>query len=154
MADTTSLGLTKPALNEFYDLLLQNGNLDLLDQLIAARIEKALVANNLLSDNVNHILAAPQGKVLKGLIDTTNDNLAYLTGMYKTLTDVFTLGVGTYYVSADCTNLPISDSCYLWINAASAEYKVIMAIPISNSIIYINRCNGGVWAGWKSVALS
>jgi hypothetical protein len=75
MPDLTSLGLTKPEVNEYYDLGIGNVNLDLLDQLIAARIEKAMIANNLLSDNPNTVLAAPQGKALKGMIDTLNDNL-------------------------------------------------------------------------------
>lgn len=42
-------------------------------------IPKANIANNLLSDNANLVLGAPQGKVLKTMIDTTNDNLAVQT---------------------------------------------------------------------------
>lgn len=72
----TNLGLKKPALNEFYDLLLQNANLDLLDQLIADRIQKSMIVNNALSTNPNTVVAGPVAKDLQEQINSLNDNLA------------------------------------------------------------------------------
>lgn len=72
---TTNYKLIKPVLTDAPDITQTNPNWDLIDQMIAARIEKALIANNLLSDNVNTVLAAPQGKILKAMIDEQNKNL-------------------------------------------------------------------------------
>lgn len=117
MAEQTSLGLTKPTLNEFYDLLVQNGNIDLLDQLIAARVEKALIANNLLTTAEGMVLDARQGPVIQEKFDTINNNLAQKT-TYKTYTinanSTFTIALaqgGAYLVTTAFNSLDAVSTC-------------------------------------------
>lgn len=91
----TSLGLKKPELNEFYDLLLNNANLDLLDQLIAARIEKIMIANNLLTTEEGLVLDARQGKALNDKYNELNNNLDDISTRYSSLYKVRTKSIAS-----------------------------------------------------------
>ena len=68
------------------------------------------IVNNCVTDNAGLPLSAAQGKVLKDLIDTTNNNLSNAgIPTVKKITDLYAIKKsGFYYYDAGATNAPMS----------------------------------------------
>lgn len=74
---TTKTPVHADNLNKIFDLLLENDKfLKYTAESIAEKmLEKGMIANNLVTDNAEMVLAAPMGKELKRQLDEQNNNI-------------------------------------------------------------------------------
>lgn len=122
------------------------------------------IVNNCVTDNTGLPLSAAQGKVLKDLIDTTNNNLSNLFILkdypFDSIMYVDNTVHGFYSCGPNLKNLPVSTyGMALVCQNQPSKWIFIIFIPTSADTIYVNFYNGysgdsAGWTGWNSVPLS
>lgn len=139
--------------------------LDALAEQVANKLlAKSQVVNNLLATVEGNPLDATQGKALKELIDTTNNNLSNLFILkdypFDSIMYVDNTVHGFYSCGPNLKNLPVSTyGMALVCQNQSGKWIFIIFIPTSADTIYVNFYNGysgdsAGWTGWNSVPLS
>ena len=113
------------------------------------------IVNNCVTDNAGLPLSAAQGKVLKDLIDTTNNNLsnAGITTVKK-ITDLYAIKKsGFYCYDAGASNAPMSSRGGMVIaNYLSDAWISLNVVPYALSKIYTNSKYNSTWTGWSELA--
>ena len=113
------------------------------------------IVNNCMTDNTGLPLSAAQGKVLKDLIDTTNNNLsnAGITTVKK-ITDLYAIKKsGFYCYDAGASNAPMSSRGGMVIaNYLSDAWISLNVVPYALSKIYTNSKYNSTWTGWSELA--
>ena len=113
------------------------------------------IVNNCMTDNTGLPLSAAQGKVLKDLIDTTNNNLSNSgIPIVKKITDLYSIKTsGFYYYDAGTTNAPQSSRGGMIIaNYLSDSWISLIVVPYASSKIYTNTKYNNTWVGWAESA--
>lgn len=113
------------------------------------------IVNNCVTDNAGLPLSAAQGKVLKDLIDTTNNNLSNSgIPIVKKITDLYSIKTsGFYYYDAGTTNAPQSSRGGMIIaNYLSDSWISLIVVPYASSKIYTNTKYNNTWVGWAESA--
>jgi hypothetical protein len=113
------------------------------------------IVNNCVTDNTGLPLSAAQGKVLKDLIDTTNNNLSNSgIPIVKKITDLYSIKTsGFYYYDAGTTNAPQSSRGGMIIaNYLSDSWISLIVVPYASSKIYTNTKYNNTWVGWAESA--
>lgn len=139
--------------------------LDALAEQVANKLlAKSQVVNNLLATVEGNPLDATQGKALKELIDTTNNNLSNLFILkdypFDSIMYVDNTVHGFYSCGPNLKNLPVSTyGMALVCQNQPGKWIFIIFIPTSADTIYVNFYNGysgdsAGWTGWNSVPLS
>lgn len=113
------------------------------------------IVNNCVTDNTGLPLSAAQGKALKDLIDTTNNNLsnAGITTVKK-ITDLYAIKKsGFYCYDAGASNAPMSSRGGMVIaNYLSDAWISLNVVPYALSKIYTNSKYNSTWTGWSELA--
>lgn len=113
------------------------------------------IVNNCVTDNTGLPLSAAQGKALKDLIDTTNNNLsnAGITTVKK-ITDLYAIKKsGFYCYDAGATNAPMSSRGGMIVaNYLSDSWISLTVVPYALSKIYTNTKYNNTWVGWAESA--
>lgn len=130
--------------------------LDALAEQVANKLlAKSQVVNNLLATVEGNPLDATQGKALKELIDTTNNNLsnAGITTVKK-ITDLYAIKKsGFYCYDAGASNAPMSSRGGMVIaNYLSDAWISLNVVPYALSKIYTNSKYNSTWTGWSELA--
>lgn len=130
--------------------------LDALAEQVANKLlAKSQVVNNLLATVEGNPLDATQGKALKDLIDTTNNNLsnAGITTVKK-ITDLYAIKKsGFYCYDAGASNAPMSSRGGMVIaNYLSDAWISLNVVPYALSKIYTNSKYNSTWTGWSELA--
>ena len=130
------------------------------------------IVNNCVTDNTGLPLSAAQGKALKDLIDTTNNNLSKLNGKMlgsnyvMNYSDFSDLSVNVYSVETFATTpsgnapennvgdfritrLGVNNSKYNMLILTSPRYKPSASM---SQEFYIGNFWNGVWMGWERLA--
>lgn len=139
--------------------------LDAIAERVANKLlAKSQVVNNLLATVEGNPLDATQGKALKELIDTTNNNLSNLFILkdypFDSIMYVDNTVHGFYSCGPNLKNLPVSTyGMALVCQNQPGKWIFIIFIPTSADTIYVNFYNGysgdsAGWTGWNSVPLS
>jgi hypothetical protein len=147
--------------------------LDALAEQVANKLlAKSQVVNNLLATVEGNPLDATQGKALKELIDTTNNNLSKLNGKMlgsnyvMNYSDFSDLSVNVYSVETFATTpsgnapennvgdfritrLGVNNSKYNMLILTSPRYKPSASM---SQEFYIGNFWNGVWMGWERLA--
>ena len=113
------------------------------------------IVNNCMTDNTGLPLSAAQGKVLKDLIDTTNNNLSNAgIPTVKKITDLYAIKKsGFYYYDAGATNAPMSSRGGMIVaNYLSDSWISLTVVPYASSKIYTNTKYNNTWVGWAESA--
>ena len=113
------------------------------------------IVNNCVTDNTGLPLSAAQGKALKDLIDTTNNNLSNSgIPIVKKITDLYSIKTsGFYYYDAGTTNAPQSSRGGMIIaNYLSDSWISLIVVPYASSKIYTNTKYNNTWVGWAESA--
>ena len=113
------------------------------------------IVNNCVTDNAGLPLSAAQGKVLKALIDTTNNNLSNAgIPTVKKITDLYAIKKsGFYYYDAGATNAPMSSRGGMIVaNYLSDSWISLTVVPYASSKIYTNTKYNNTWGGWAESA--
>jgi len=113
------------------------------------------IVNNCVTDNAGLPLSAAQGKVLKALIDTTNNNLSNAgIPTVKKITDLYAIKKsGFYYYDAGATNAPMSSRGGMIVaNYLSDSWISLTVVPYASSKIYTNTKYNNTWVGWAESA--
>lgn len=113
------------------------------------------IVNNCVTDNAGLPLSAAQGKVLKDLIDTTNNNLSNAgIPTAKKITDLYAIKKsGFYYYDAGATNAPMSSRGGMIVaNYLSDSWISLTVVPYASSKIYTNTKYNNTWVGWAESA--
>ena len=113
------------------------------------------IVNNCVTDNAGLPLSAAQGKVLKDLIDTTNNNLSNAgIPTVKKITDLYAIKKsGFYYYDAGATNAPMSSRGGMIVaNYLSDSWISLTVVPYASSKIYTNTKYNNTWVGWAESA--
>lgn len=130
--------------------------LDVLAEQVANKLlAKSQVVNNLLATVEGNPLDATQGKALKDLIDTTNNNLSNSgIPIVKKITDLYSIKTsGFYYYDAGTTNAPQSSRGGMIIaNYLSDSWISLIVVPYASSKIYTNTKYNNTWVGWAESA--
>ena len=130
--------------------------LDVLAEQVANKLlAKSQVVNNLLATVEGNPLDATQGKALKELIDTTNNNLSNSgIPIVKKITDLYSIKTsGFYYYDAGTTNAPQSSRGGMIIaNYLSDSWISLIVVPYASSKIYTNTKYNNTWVGWAESA--
>lgn len=130
--------------------------LDALAEQVANKLlAKSQVVNNLLATVEGNPLDATQGKALKELIDTTNNNLSNSgIPIVKKITDLYSIKTsGFYYYDAGTTNAPQSSRGGMIIaNYLSDSWISLIVVPYASSKIYTNTKYNNTWVGWAESA--
>lgn len=130
--------------------------LDALAEQVANKLlAKSQVVNNLLATVEGNPLDATQGKALKDLIDTTNNNLSNSgIPIVKKITDLYSIKTsGFYYYDAGTTNAPQSSRGGMIIaNYLSDSWISLIVVPYASSKIYTNTKYNNTWVGWAESA--
>ena len=121
------------------------------------------IVNNCVTDNAGLPLSAAQGKVLKDLIDTTNNNLSNTksrldTPLYSSVLDyALTLSEGLHAVrfpGTGYTGTDLPNSSYMYSSAtisvrSTGKIATVLLFGISkNCPLAVNSCEDGKWKGW------
>lgn len=138
--------------------------LDALAEQIANKLlAKSQVVNNLLATVEGNPLDATQGKALKELIDTTNNNLGNINSRLDTslsssvLDYALTLPEGMHtvrfpgdsYTGADIPNSYYRYSCATIIVRSKGKIVTVLLYGISTKApLAVNSYDGGKWKGW------
>lgn len=130
------------------------------------------IVNNCMTDNTGLPLSAAQGKVLKDLIDTTNNNLSKLNGKMlgsnyvMNYSDFSDLSVNVYSVETFATTpsgnapennvgdfritrLGMNNSKYNTLILTSPRYKTSVSM---SQEFYVGNFWDGIWMGWERLA--
>ncbi|HEX3077785.1 MAG TPA: hypothetical protein VHQ24_13060 [Lachnospiraceae bacterium] len=84
--ETTNYKLMKPDKTDFVNIPEHmNGNMDIIDQLISERIEKAMIAHDLTTKDVNKVLGADVGEAIAQLLTNLQNNKADKTAIPTSL---------------------------------------------------------------------
>lgn len=130
--------------------------LDALAEQVANKLlAKSQVVNNLLATVEGNPLDATQGKALKELIDTTNNNLSNAgIPTVKKITDLYAIKKsGFYYYDAGATNAPMSSRGGMIVaNYLSDSWISLTVVPYASSKIYTNTKYNNTWVGWAESA--
>lgn len=130
--------------------------LDVLAEQVANKLlAKSQVVNNLLATVEGNPLDATQGKALKELIDTTNNNLSNAgIPTVKKITDLYAIKKsGFYYYDAGATNAPMSSRGGMIVaNYLSDSWISLTVVPYASSKIYTNTKYNNTWVGWAESA--
>lgn len=130
--------------------------LDALAEQVANKLlAKSQVVNNLLATVEGNPLDATQGKALKTLIDTTNNNLSNAgIPTVKKITDLYDIKKsGFYYYDAGATNAPMSSRGGMIVaNYLSDSWISLTVVPYASSKIYTNTKYNNTWVGWAESA--
>lgn len=130
--------------------------LDVLAEQVANKLlAKSQIVNNLLATVEGNPLDATQGKALKDLIDTTNNNLSNSgIPIVKKITDLYSIKTsGFYYYDAGTTNAPQSSRGGMIIaNYLSDSWISLIVVPYASSKIYTNTKYNNTWVGWAESA--
>lgn len=130
--------------------------LDALAEQVANKLlAKSQVVNNLLATVEGNPLDATQGKALKELIDTTNNNLSNSgIPIVKKITDLYSIKTsGFYYYDAGAMNAPLSSRGGMIIaNYLSDSWISLIVVPYASSKIYTNTKYNNTWVGWAESA--
>lgn len=130
--------------------------LDVLAEQVANKLlAKSQVVNNLLATVEGNPLDATQGKALKDLIDTTNNNLSNAgIPTVKKITDLYAIKKsGFYYYDAGATNAPMSSRGGMIVaNYLSDSWISLTVVPYASSKIYTNTKYNNTWVGWAESA--
>lgn len=113
------------------------------------------IVNNCVTDNTGLPLSAAQGKVLKDLIDTTNNNLSNAgIPTVKKITDLYAIKkTGFYCYDAGASNAPMSSRGGMVIaNYLSDAWISLNVVPYALSKIYTNSKYNSTWTGWSELA--
>ena len=113
------------------------------------------IVNNCVTDNAGLPLSAAQGKVLKDLIDTNNNNLSNAgIPTVKKITDLYAIKKsGFYYYDAGATNAPMSSRGGMIVaNYLSDSWISLTVVPYASSKIYTNTKYNNTWVGWAESA--
>lgn len=113
------------------------------------------IVNNCVTDNTGLPLSAAQGKVLKDLIDTTNNNLSNAgIPTVKKITDLYAIKKsGFYCYDAGASNAPMSSRGGMVIaNYLSDAWISLNVVPYALSKIYTNSKYNSTWTGWSELA--
>ena len=113
------------------------------------------IVNNCMTDNTGLPLSAAQGKVLKDLIDTTNNNLSNAgIPTVKNITDLYAIKKsGFYCYDAGASNAPMSSRGGMVIaNYLSDAWISLNVVPYALSKIYTNSKYNSTWTGWSELA--
>lgn len=138
--------------------------LDVLAEQVANKLlAKSQVVNNLLATVEGNPLDATQGKALKELIDTTNNNLSNTksrldTPLYSSVLDyALTLSEGLHAVrfpGTGYTGTDLPNSSYMYSSAtisvrSTGKIATVLLFGISkNCPLAVNSCEDGKWKGW------
>lgn len=112
------------------------------------------IVNNCVTDNTGLPLSAAQGKVLKDLIDTTNNNLSNAgIPTVKKITDLYAIKKsGFYCYDAGASNAPMSSRGGMVIaNYLSDAWISLNVVPYALSKIYTNSKYNSTWTGWSEL---
>lgn len=130
--------------------------LDVLAEQVANKLlAKSQVVNNLLATVEGNPLDATQGKALKDLIDTTNNNLSNAgIPTVKNITDLYAIKKsGFYCYDAGASNAPMSSRGGMVIaNYLSDAWISLNVVPYALSKIYTNSKYNSTWTGWSELA--
>lgn len=130
--------------------------LDALAEQVANKLlAKSQVVNNLLATVEGNPLDATQGKALKELIDTTNNNLSNAgIPTVKKITDLYAIKKsGFYCYDAGASNAPMSSRGGMVIaNYLSDAWISLNVVPYALSKIYTNSKYNSTWTGWSELA--
>lgn len=130
--------------------------LDVLAEQVANKLlAKSQVVNNLLATVEGNPLDATQGKALKDLIDTTNNNLSNAgIPTVKNITDLYAIKkTGFYCYDAGASNAPMSSRGGMVIaNYLSDAWISLNVVPYALSKIYTNSKYNSTWTGWSELA--
>ncbi len=130
--------------------------LDALAEQVANKLlAKSQVVNNLLATVEGNPLDATQGKALKELIDTTNNNLSNAgIPTVKKITDLYAIKkTGFYCYDAGASNAPMSSRGGMVIaNYLSDAWISLNVVPYALSKIYTNSKYNSTWTGWSELA--
>ena len=130
--------------------------LDALAEQVANKLlAKSQVVNNLLATVEGNPLDATQGKALKDLIDTTNNNLSNAgIPTVKNITDLYAIKKsGFYCYDAGASNAPMSSRGGMVIaNYLSDAWISLNVVPYALSKIYTNSKYNSTWTGWSELA--
>lgn len=130
--------------------------LDALAKQVANKLlAKSQVVNNLLATVEGNPLDATQGKALKELIDTTNNNLSNAgIPTVKKITDLYAIKkTGFYCYDAGASNAPMSSRGGMVIaNYLSDAWISLNVVPYALSKIYTNSKYNSTWTGWSELA--
>ena len=113
------------------------------------------IVNNCVTDNTGLPLSAAQGKALKDLIDTTNNNLSNAgIPTVKNITDLYAIKKsGFYCYDAGASNAPMSSRGGMVIaNYLSDTWISLNVVPYALSKIYTNSKYNSTWTGWSELA--
>lgn len=113
------------------------------------------IVNNCVTDNTGLPLSAAQGKVLKDLIDTTNNNLSNAgIPTVKKITDLYAIKKsGFYCYDAGASNAPMSSRGGMIVaNYLSDSWISLTVVPYALSKIYTNTKYNNMWVGWAESA--
>lgn len=138
--------------------------LDALAEQVANKLlAKSQVVNNLLATVEGNPLDATQGKALKDLIDTTNNNLSNTNSRLDTslsssvLDYALTLPEGMHTVrfpGDGYTGTDLPNSSYMYSSAtisvrSTGKIATVLLFGISkNCPLAVNSCENGKWKGW------
>ncbi len=138
--------------------------LDALAEQVANKLlAKSQVVNNLLATVEGNPLDATQGKALKELIDTTNNNLSNTNSRLDTslsssvLDYALTLPEGMHTVrfpGDGYTGTDLPNSSYMYSSAtisvrSTGKIATVLLFGISkNCPLAVNSCENGKWKGW------
>ena len=121
------------------------------------------IVNNCVTDNTGLPLSAAQGKALKDLIDTTNNNLSNTNSRLDTslsssvLDYALTLPEGMHTVrfpGDGYTGTDLPNSSYMYSSAtisvrSTGKIATVLLFGISkNCPLAVNSCENGKWKGW------
>lgn len=127
----------------------------LVEQVANKLLAKSQVVNNLLATVEGNPLDATQGKALKELIDTTNNNLSNAgIPTVKKITDLYAIKKsGFYCYDAGASNAPMSSRGGMVIaNYLSDAWISLNVVPYALSKIYTNSKYNSTWTGWSELA--
>lgn len=115
-----------------------------IDDLTDNKIDKSSIENSLTSDDQTKVLSANQGKVLKGLIDTTNSDVVALTGRVSTAeTNITGLQSDVGDIETRINN--VEKRALLWINSSPSSVFTSQTIDLDlanyNSLLIITKEN-------------
>ena len=130
---TTKTPVHADNLNKIFDLLLENDKfLKYTAESIAEKmLEKGMIANNLVTDNAEMVLAAPMGKELKRQLDEQNNNIdeTYkLRGSANTKNEIS--NIGTYEITKD---VPFPDTDYVAVSFGRKGYHWNFPVLLFNN---------------------
>ena len=130
---TTNFGLTKPLPEEFYDVGVQNGNMDIIDAKL-----KELESGDITPESIGALPIEHEHLV-------ATDLQVWLDAQTKSK-------MVTVY--QDCTNMPMNNRSFIGILqcAWGGDWKSIRLLCVNNGFSYEKVFLNGTWTNWKEIA--